>query len=90
MAKSHLKLITPPTVNRTVTPKRVPNADLRTREYLTEAEVERLLTAANGTVAQFSASILRVFCPPPSSAKRGIPFFCTPRGPNKGRTSYPP
>jgi site-specific recombinase XerD len=48
MAKSHLKLVTPATVNRTVTPKRVPNADLRTREYLTEAEVERLLTAANG------------------------------------------
>jgi len=47
MAKSHLKLVTPATVNRTVTPKRVPNADLRTREYLTEAEVDRLLTAAN-------------------------------------------
>jgi integrase len=48
MVKSHLKLVTPATANRTVTPKRVPNADLRTREYLTEAEVERLLTAANG------------------------------------------
>jgi integrase len=48
MAKSHVKLVTAAIVNRTVTPKRVPNADLRTREYLTEAEVERLLTAANG------------------------------------------
>ena len=48
MAKSHLKLVTPATLIRTVTPKRAPNADLRTREYLTEAEVERLLTAANG------------------------------------------
>ncbi len=48
MAKSHLKLVTPATANRTVTPKRVPNADLRTREYLTKAEVDRLLTAANG------------------------------------------
>src|SRR5450756_422049 len=48
MAKSHLKLVTPATVNRTVTPKRGPNAALRTHEYLTEAEVERLLTAANG------------------------------------------
>jgi len=47
MAKSHLKLVTPATVNRTVTPKRMPNADLRTREYLTETEVERLLTAVN-------------------------------------------
>ena len=46
MAKRHLKLATPATVNRTVAPKRPPNADLRTREYLTEAEVERLLKAA--------------------------------------------
>ena len=48
MAKSHLKLVTPAIAIRTVTPKRVPNIDLRTREYLTETEVERLLTAANG------------------------------------------
>jgi len=46
MAKIHLKLVRPATVNRTVTPKRPPNADLRTREYLTEAEVERLMKAA--------------------------------------------
>jgi len=46
MAKRHLRLVTPATVNRTVTPKRPPNADLRTREYLTEAEVERLMNAA--------------------------------------------
>ena len=46
MAKAHLRLVTPSTVNRTVTPKRLPNADLRTREYLTEAEVERLMAAA--------------------------------------------
>jgi integrase len=46
MAKSHLKLVTPTTVKRTVTPTRSPNADLRTREYLTEAEVERLMAAA--------------------------------------------
>ena len=46
MAKSHLKLVTPATVKRTVTPKRLPNADLRTREHLTEAEVERLMAAA--------------------------------------------
>ena len=46
MAKAHLKLVTPTTVNRTVTPKRLPNADLRTREHLTEAEVERLMKAA--------------------------------------------
>jgi hypothetical protein len=46
MAKSHLKRVTPTTVNRTVRPKRLPNADLRTREHLTEAEVERLMSAA--------------------------------------------
>ena len=33
-------------LNRTVTPKRLPNSKLRTREYLTEAEVERLTAAA--------------------------------------------
>src|SRR5262249_44466785 len=46
MAKRHLRLVTPATINRTVTPTRLPNADLRTREYLTEAEVERLMNAA--------------------------------------------
>jgi type 1 fimbriae regulatory protein FimB/type 1 fimbriae regulatory protein FimE len=44
--KSHLKLVTPDILNRTVTPKRLPNGDLRTREYLTEAEVENLMAAA--------------------------------------------
>jgi integrase len=48
MAKSHLKLVTPNAVKRTVTPKRRRNGDLRTREYLTEAEVERLMKAATG------------------------------------------
>ena len=46
MATSQLKLVTPAIINRTVTPTRPPNAHLRTREYLTEAEVERLMAAA--------------------------------------------
>jgi integrase len=46
MLKAHLKLVTPSIVNRTVMPKRPPNADLRTREHLTEGEVERLMQAA--------------------------------------------
>lgn len=46
MAKRHLRLVTPDTVNRTVTPTRPPNRDLRTREYLTEAEMDRLTEAA--------------------------------------------
>jgi integrase len=55
MAKSHLRLVTSSTVNRTVKPKRPAkrptrqsNSELRTREYLTESEVERLMNAAKG------------------------------------------
>ena len=46
MAKPRLRLVTPATVNRTVTPRRPPNRDLRTREHLTDAEVERLMEVA--------------------------------------------
>ena len=48
MAKSHLKLVAPDKVNRTVAPLRRPNAELRPREHLTEREVERLIKAAGG------------------------------------------
>jgi integrase len=48
VAKSHLKLVLPATKNRTVTPLRRKNADLRTREYLTPAEVEKLMAAVKG------------------------------------------
>jgi site-specific recombinase XerD len=47
MKKARLKLVSPSTVIRTV-PLRRPNTELRSREYLTEAEVERLITAAKG------------------------------------------
>jgi integrase len=46
MAKSHLKLVTPTKVNRTVAPTRRPNAELRTREHLTPGEVDALVEAA--------------------------------------------
>ena len=46
MAKSHLKLVAPTEVNRTVAPVRRPNAELRTREHLTPGEVEALVEAA--------------------------------------------
>jgi integrase len=46
MAEAHLKLVMPATVKRTDTPKRRPNGDLRTREYLTEGEIERLRETA--------------------------------------------
>jgi integrase len=44
--KSHLRVVAPTIENRTVTPKRRPNAELRTREYLTDAEVAQLIDAA--------------------------------------------
>jgi integrase len=46
MAKSRLKLVSPTAENRTVTPTRLPNAELRSREYLTDAEIGRLMKAA--------------------------------------------
>src|SRR5689334_13099810 len=48
MAKSHLKLVAPRTVNRTVMPERPANSELRTREHLTDREVEKLMEAARG------------------------------------------
>ena len=45
MKKSHLKVVAPNTVNRTV-PTRRSNAKLRSREYLTDAEVAKLAEAA--------------------------------------------
>jgi hypothetical protein len=50
MAKPHLALVAPTTVNGTVQPRRPPkhrpNADTRAREYLTNAEVQKLMKAA--------------------------------------------
>ena len=46
MSTLHLKLIAPSTENRTVTPRRLPNRELRTREHLTEGGVQRLIEAA--------------------------------------------
>ena len=45
MAKTARKPMPPTIVNRTV-PRRVPNSELRPREYLTEKEIERLQDAA--------------------------------------------
>jgi type 1 fimbriae regulatory protein FimB/type 1 fimbriae regulatory protein FimE len=46
MTKPNLKLISPAKENRTVTPLRRPNSELRPREHLTEREIERLIEAA--------------------------------------------
>ena len=48
MANTNLKLVSPATANRTVTPLRRPNSELRPREHLTEREVEKLIEAAKG------------------------------------------
>ena len=45
--KPRLRIVAPATENRTVTPRRRPNAELRTREYLTETEIEKLIKAAS-------------------------------------------
>ena len=44
--KPNLRIVAPTAENRTVTPRRRPNAEIRTREHLTETEVERLIKAA--------------------------------------------
>jgi integrase len=46
MAKSHLRVVAPTEVKRTVAPKRAKNAELRTREHFTPDEVEALIEAA--------------------------------------------
>ena len=43
---SHLKLVKPCNENRQVAPDRVPNAEMRSREYLTPPEIEKLIKAA--------------------------------------------
>ena len=48
MANTTLKLVLPATENRTVTPLRRPNAELRPREHLTEREIDKLVEAAKG------------------------------------------
>ena len=50
MAKRRLRLASPTTVNRTVRPRRPHNADLRTREYLTEAAALPLFATGLGAL----------------------------------------
>ena len=45
-AKSNLRLVKPTTQKRAVTPRRRPNSEFRSREHLTETEVEKLIEAA--------------------------------------------
>src|SRR5262249_40499160 len=48
MTKPTLKIVPPTTVKRKVTPRRPKNADVRTRQYLTEKEVEKLIEGCEG------------------------------------------
>jgi len=48
MANAHLRLIAPTNIKQTVTARRRPNSVYRTREYLTETEIEKLLEATKG------------------------------------------
>jgi type 1 fimbriae regulatory protein FimB/type 1 fimbriae regulatory protein FimE len=48
MPKPALKIVAPDTKIRKVTPRRPKNADVRTREYLTEREVEKLIAGCQG------------------------------------------
>jgi type 1 fimbriae regulatory protein FimB/type 1 fimbriae regulatory protein FimE len=59
MPKPRLRLVAPTSVNRTV-PRRLKNKDLRTREHLTEKEVERLIKAAgDNRYGQRDASVVQ-------------------------------
>jgi hypothetical protein len=45
-AKPNLRVVKPATKKRAVGPLRRPNSELRSREYLTETEVDKLSEAA--------------------------------------------
>jgi hypothetical protein len=47
-AKPNLRLVKPAIQKRAVAPLRRPNSELRSREHLTETEVEKLIEAAKG------------------------------------------
>jgi integrase len=63
MSYANLSLVSPAQENRTVTPRRRPNRELRPREHLTEREVELLIetTKANRWRQRDSAMILMAF-----------------------------
>jgi type 1 fimbriae regulatory protein FimB/type 1 fimbriae regulatory protein FimE len=48
LSTTRLRLVAPAIVNRTVRSTRRPNRELRSREHLTEAEIEKLLAATRG------------------------------------------
>jgi integrase len=58
---AHLRVVEPRHVNRSVAPGRQANAELRPREYLTEAEVQKLIEAArDGRYGHRDATLILV------------------------------
>jgi len=58
---AHLRVIEPRNENRQVAPGRVTNAELRPREYLTPAEVDKLIKAArNGRYGHRDATLILI------------------------------
>jgi integrase len=61
LAKSHLRVVAPTNQNRSVATPRRPNAAVRTREYLTGAEVAKLIKATkHGRYPQRDATLVLV------------------------------
>jgi integrase len=61
MTKTHLKLVAPAAKKRAVMPRRRSNSELRSREHLTETEVERLIEAAkNNRYGQRDSAMILV------------------------------
>jgi integrase len=59
---THLKLVLPPQSGQSPTPKRKPNSEYRTREYLTSDEIERLIKAAKsgGRYSQRDSTLILI------------------------------
>jgi integrase len=61
LTKPNLRLVSPTNQNRTVTRGRLANSDLRTREYLLPAEIDRLIAATkHGRYPQRDATLILV------------------------------
>src|SRR5215813_3777574 len=74
MTKPALKIVSPATVKRKVAPRRPKNADVRTREYLTEKEVEKLIEGCEGNRQPHRDQTMIRFA---SGTGCGLPRFAT-------------
>jgi hypothetical protein len=76
MAKSNLRLVPPLTEKRTVggmePPRRPPNRELREREHLTDAEVERLIEAARDNRHGYRDALMILMAWAPAAGNVGM------------------